>query len=102
MFGVSGFILYQQFGGTPRGYLPNRGFGQTEARVAEQSVKTLDANIDEASRNLDSDGIWKDVEANKQYLELSAEYINPIEIGEYGNRENPFLPLVFETEEDNE
>ena len=94
-FATSGYILYNNFY-SPQGYVPGRGFGQAEADINISAVKILDVAIDDASRNLDADGVWKKIEQNPQFLDLNGDSMIPIEIGSYGNRDNPFLQITYE------
>ena len=94
-FGVSGVILYRNFFGAPRGYVPGRGFTQTESGVSVTGVAVLEAEVDKVSRSLEADGIWSGIADNEQFKNLSDEAFLPIVVGEHGNRSNPFEPIKF-------
>lgn len=97
-FGISGYLIYSNFFSGAPTFVPGRGFGQDESGISASGVSTLDSELDQASRNLDEDGLWKKLEDNQQYSQLSDAALIDIEIGEYGHRENPFLPIEFEVE----
>lgn len=96
--GASAYLIYQNFFATTGKFVPGKGFGQTEAQISANSVKILEGEIDKVDRELDDDGIWQTIEGNSVYNGLSDQAMTEVEIGSYGQRTNPFLPIVYQSE----
>ncbi len=96
--GASAYLIYQNFFATTGKFVPGKGFGQSEAQISANSVKILEGEVDKVNNELDPDGIWKTIEQNTVYNGLSDQALLDVEVGSYGQRPNPFLPIVYESQ----
>jgi|GEM_PF-4725711 len=92
---ISGYILYSNFFAIP-GSIPFNLPLTTEVN-SQLNVQALENQVDSSIKNLGPAGTWNKLESSEQYQGLSAEANIDIDIGNYGLRVNPFLPLKYST-----
>lgn len=92
---ISGYIIYTNFLANPSGQsivLP-----ATTSPSSVANVKSLNNQIESSLKNLRPNGSWDKLESSNQYQSLTPEANIGIDIGVYGQRSNPFLPLATST-----
>jgi hypothetical protein len=94
---VSAYILYTAFFATPGSVavltIPNVDQDKTNLL----NVRALDKQIEGSIKNLGPNGSWDQLGSSSQYQQLTPEANIGVQIGVYGQRENPFLQIHYST-----
>ena len=96
---ISAYIVYSSFFGSAGPITLQLPTTNTDNSTLV-NVKALNKQIEGSLKNLGPDGSLSQLESSAQYQSLTGEANIGVQIGIYGQRTNPFLPLVYSTSTD--